>query len=306
MQAMKGRIFRIQRFSIHDGYGIRTTVFLKGCPLRCVWCHNPESQKFEPEVGYKTEKCLSCYKCAEVCDKGAIEVIEGKIYIKRELCDGCGRCVEVCSGGALEVFGKDVSVGEVITFVEKDRVFYEKSRGGVTFSGGEPYFQPEFLLALLEACKSRGINTAVDTSGYTKWRIIKKTIPFVDFFLYDLKDYRDDRHKRMCGNGNKIILLNLKKLVDSGAEVVVRIPVIPNYNFEYEDFEGYLSILESVGAERVDLLPYHSLARDKYRLLGRRYIPEIPRMVENAEKLATEFAAILERRGMRVSVGGYF
>ncbi|MBO8179713.1 MAG: glycyl-radical enzyme activating protein [Archaeoglobus sp.] len=306
MQAMKGRIFRIQRFSIHDGYGIRTTVFLKGCPLHCVWCHNPESQSFEPEVGYKAEKCLSCYKCAEVCDKGAIVAAEKGIEINREMCDRCGKCVEVCSGRALEIFGKDVSVEEVIAIVEKDRVFYENSGGGVTFSGGEPYFQPEFLLALLRACKSRRINTAVDTSGYARWEVIERTLPFVDFFLYDLKDYRDDRHRRTCGAGNETILLNLRKLVDSGAEVIVRIPVIPGYNFEHEDFEGYLGVLESVGVERVDVLPYHSLARDKYRLLGREYILETTEMVENARKIATEFAAFLEKSGMKVSVGGYF
>ncbi len=176
----------------------------------------------------------------------------------------------------------------------------------MTFSGGEPYFQSEFLLALLRACKSRRINTAVDTSGYVRWEVIERTLPFVDFFLYDLKDYRDDRHRRTCGAGNKTILLNLRKLVDSGAEVIVRIPVIPGYNFEYKGFEGYLGVLESAGVERVDVLPYHSLARDKYRLLGREYILETPRMVENAKKLATDFATFLEERGLKVSVGGYF
>ncbi len=303
---MKGRIFRIQRFSIHDGYGIRTTVFFKGCPLRCIWCHNPESQKFEREICYKAEKCLSCYECVEACERGAITVGNDEMDIDRERCDGCGKCVEVCRGGALELFGMDVTVDDVISVVEKDRVFYESSGGGVTFSGGEPYFQPDFLLSLLKACKSRGISTAVDTSGYANWEVMEKTLPFVDFFLYDLKDCRSDRHREMCGAGNELILSNLRKLVDAGMEVIVRIPVVPGYNFEEGDFECYFRILENVGVDRVDILPYHSLARDKYRWLGREYMLEMPKMAEKAKNTATEFAEFLEKKGLRVTLGGYF
>ena len=302
---MMGRVFRIQRFSIHDGYGIRTTVFFKGCPLRCVWCHNPESQRYEFEVAYRAEKCLECLACIDACRKGAIE--KGKdnlVEINREICDGCGECVKACRGGALEIYGKDVSVREVVEIIEKDEVFYCNSGGGVTFSGGEPYYQPEFLLALLRACRDLNISTAVDTSGYVKWEVMEKTLPFVDFFLYDVKDYRSERHKKVCGAGNELILSNLRKLVSSGAEVIVRIPVVPGLNFEKGDFEGYCEVLMKTEVERVDLLPYHSLARDKYRWLGREYV--VPDVSEDARRLSGEFAGFLRRAGFDVTVGGYF
>ncbi|WP_230972366.1 glycyl-radical enzyme activating protein [Archaeoglobus neptunius] len=298
---MKGRIFRIQRFSIHDGYGIRTTVFLKGCPLRCIWCHNPESQKFDIEVGYKIEKCNLCFRCGGICE--AIGHADG-VEIDRGRCDGCGRCVEICSAGAFELYGLDVGVEDVMNLIEKDAVFYKNSGGGVTFSGGEPYFQPDFLLALLKACKNMGINTAVDTSGYAKWSTIERTLPFVDFFLYDLKDYRDDRHRKFCGAGNEPIISNLKKLIDAGKEVIVRIPVVPGYNFENGDFEGYFKVLENTGCERVDVLPFHSLAVDKYRWLGRDW--DFPDITRRAREMSEEFARFLEKRGMQTSIGGYF
>ncbi len=303
--SVRGRIFRIQRFSIHDGYGIRTTVFLKGCPLRCVWCHNPESQRFEREVGYRREKCLRCYECLKVCE--LIEKAEKGIEIDREACDGCGRCVDVCRGGALEIYGEDVTVEEVVGEVEKDAVFYKNSNGGVTFSGGEPYFQPVFLKSLLIACEERGINAAVDTSGYARWDVIEDTLDLVDFFLYDVKDYRSDRHVKMCGVGNGVILENLAKLVASGCEVIVRIPVIPGYNFDLEqlgsEFDGYANILDNAGARRVDLLPYHSMARDKYRWLGRGFLSSDP---DAAREVAREFADRLEEAGFDVTLGGYF
>ncbi len=301
---MKGRIFRIQRFSIHDGYGIRTTVFLKGCPLKCVWCHNPESQKFDIEIGYRPEKCLGCYLCLDVCSKRAISRGKGAIELDRKKCDGCGECVGVCRGKALETYGRDVSVEEVMKVVEKDMVFYKNSGGGATFSGGEPYFQPRFLLSLLKSCKERGIGTAVDTSGYAEWKVIESTLPFVDFFLYDVKDYRSDRHKIMCGADNGLILSNLRNLLDLGAEVIVRIPIIPGYNFEQDDFDGYAKLLTEVGVERVDLLSYHSLARDKYRWLGRDY--KLPELSERARDLSAKFAEFLREVGFKVTVGGYF
>ncbi len=302
---MMGRIFRIQRFSIHDGYGIRTTVFFKGCPLRCVWCHNPESQKFDIEIGYKAEKCLGCYTCLNACSRQAIgRGNETLVQIDREICDGCGECVRVCRGGALEIYGMDVSVEDVMKVIEKDTVFYKNSGGGATFSGGEPYFQPEFLLSLLKSCRERGISTAVDTSGYADWRVIESTLPFTDLFLYDVKDYRSDRHRVMCGAGNELIVSNLRNLIDLGAEVIVRIPVIPGYNFEEGDFDGYARLLTKAGVERVDILPYHSLARDKYRWLGREY--RLPEMSEKARDLSTNFAQFLENMGFKVTVGGYF
>ncbi len=300
---MRGRIFRIQRFSIHDGYGIRTTVFLKGCPLCCIWCHNPESQNFERDIAYKEEKCLFCLNCIAVCERKAIKANyeAKKIEIDRNVCDLCGKCSEVCSGNAIEIFGFDVEAGEVIDIVERDRVFYKHSGGGVTFSGGEPYSQPEFLLRLLSLCKEKGINTVVDTSGYASWKTIEKSIDFVDLFLYDIKDHLSERHKVTTGVGNDIILSNLARLIDS-AEVVVRIPVIPGCNLKNrDDIKGFIDVLSDVGIRRVDLLPYHSFARDKYRWLDREF-----HEFESGLNVINEFAEDLKNVGFKVTKKGYF
>lgn len=302
MQDLEGRIFRIQRFSIHDGPGIRTTVFLKGCPLRCIWCHNPESQSFSLEVGYRKERCLGYHECLKSCERSAIEASEG-ISVLREKCDGCGKCVEACPSGALEIYGMDVTASHVMEIVERDRVFYKNSGGGVTFSGGEPYFQPDFLLSLLEECRNRGISAAVDTSGFTDWKVIETSMEFADLFLYNLKDYSSERHRRFCGVGNEHILQNLKNLLDAGNNVVVRIPVVPGYNFS-EDFDSYIEILAKLGCRRIDLLPFHSLAKDKYRWLGREWL--MPEIGDEARSIALAFSEALEAMGFEVTVGGYF
>ena len=305
---MRGRIFRIQRFSIHDGYGIRTTVFLKGCPLRCIWCHNPESQNFEKELGYIRKKCVYCLKCLEVCEMKAIRPneTEMRIEIDRGKCNLCGRCAEICSGKALEIFGHDVEAEDVVEVIERDKIFYTHSGGGATFSGGEPYYQPEFLNSLLSLCRERGINTAVDTSGYTSWGNIAKSIDFVNFFLYDLKDYDSERHKVVTGAGNELIISNLRKIIEvmDPSQVVVRIPFVPGSNFlSRDDFNGFLRVLSYVGAERVDVLPYHSLARDKYMWLGREF-HDFSKV--GLEQFSDEFAEFLKEHGFRVTKGGYF
>jgi pyruvate formate lyase activating enzyme len=304
---MLGRVFRIQRFSIHDGYGIRTTVFLKGCPLRCVWCHNPESQNFEKELGYVSEKCVYCLKCVEVCEMKAIKPEQsGMVEIDRRKCNLCGKCVEVCRGKALEIFGFDINAEEVVKIVERDRVFYKHSGGGATFSGGEPYYQPEFLFSLLFLCKERGINTAVDTSGYTSWKTISESIDLVDLFLYDLKDYDTERHRATTGAGNELIVSNLRKIVEvmGPSPIVVRIPFIPGSNFNTkEDFNGFLKVLAYVGANKVDVLPYHSLARDKYRWLDRKF-RDFGK--SGLEQFSDEFVEFLKEHGFKVTKGGYF
>ena len=294
------RLFRIQRFSIHDGPGIRTTVFFKGCPLRCVWCHNPEGQRYETEVAYKEERCVQCLECVSACEYGAIS-FEGGIRIDRELCTGCGKCVEVCKTGALYLYGFEIEVESVVKILERDIVFYRNSGGGATFSGGEPFFQSNSLLKLLKLCKNRRISVAVDTSGYARWEIIEKSINYVDLFLYDVKDYDSERHRKFTGVSNELIISNLENLVACGANVVVRIPYIPGCNFSCEDdFQNFARFLDSIGVRRVDVLPYHSLARDKYRWLGRNFY-EVPSS-EGHEK----FTELLEEIGFKVSVGGYF
>ncbi len=304
---MKGRIFRIQRFSIHDGYGIRTTVFLKGCPLRCLWCHNPESQRYEIELAYREERCTGCKDCIEVCDRNALHWDYGseRLSVDWKLCNGCGRCVEACKTNALFLYGYDADAEDVVREVEKDSVFYRNSGGGVTFSGGEPYLQPDFLIEMLKLCKDRGIGTAVDTSGYTSWKNMERSLDLVDLFLFDLKDYNGRRHRNFTGVDNKLIIENLHKLLKSAnVEVVIRIPFIPSCNFKSEeDYRGFLELLQRLDAERVDVLPYHSLSRDKYRWLGRKeefYEIRLDKLNHH------DFVEMLRNAGFKVSIGGYF
>ncbi len=297
---MKGRIFRIQRFSIHDGPGIRTTIFLKGCPLRCVWCHNPESQRFEAEIAYRGEKCTACHRCVAACPANALKPESSGIEVDRDACNGCGECVKVCMSEALFIYGRDVEPSGILDEIRKDAVFYRNSGGGVTFSGGEPYSQPDFLLETLRLCRDEGINTAVDTSGYTPWKNIERTLDLVNLFLYDLKDYDSARHRLLTGAGNELILDNLRKLLPA-SDVVVRIPFIPSCNFQsHDDFRAFLDLLLRLDAERVDVLPYHSLSRDKYRWLGREFF-EIGKGPDYRE-----FVEMLSEAGIDVSVGGYF
>ena len=297
---MKGRIFRIQRFSIHDGPGIRTTVFLKGCPLSCLWCHNPESQRFEIELAYRGERCTSCHRCVAACPVNALKPASPGVEVDRNSCNGCGECVRVCRSGALFLYGQDVEPSEVVDEVRKDAVFYRNSGGGVTFSGGEPYSQPRFLLEMLRLCRDEGIGTAVDTSGHAPWKSIEATIDLVDVFLYDLKDYDGERHKRLTGVDNELILNNLRKLLDT-SDVVVRIPFIPSCNFQSpDDFGGFLDLLMRLDVGRVDVLPYHSLSRDKYRWLGMEFFE-----IGNGPDYR-EFVEMLRDAGIETSMGGYF
>lgn len=298
---MKGRIFRIQRFSIHDGPGIRTTVFLKGCPLKCAWCHNPESQHFEVDLAYREEKCTGCFECVGICEMKAIRACGEAIVIDRNLCNACGMCADVCRAEALFLYGYDADARDVVCEVKKDSVFYRNSGGGVTFSGGEPYSQPDFLLEMLRLCREEGISAAVDTSGYTRWRNIEKTLDFVDLFLYDLKDHDRSRHMRFTGVSNELILENLRKLLEV-SNVVVRIPFIPSCNFQSrDDFRGFLDLLLRLDVGRVDVLPYHSLSRDKYRWLGRTFFE-----INGKGPDYREFVEVLRDAGIDVSVGGYF
>ena len=263
-------MFDIKHFAVHDGPGIRTTVFLKGCPLKCEWCHSPESQSFEKEIMVNPELCISCGACAKVCTSGAL-IQPGAINY--ESCNLCFKCVDECYSGALEVVGYHRTVAEVLREVEKDRLLYETSKGGVTISGGEPTAQQEFIYLLLDTLKENEFHTILDTCGHAPWGLFKRIIPRVDLFLYDLKHMDSDVHKKLTGRGNDLVISNLEKLDrESASAIRVRVPLIPGINdternlTEMAEFLGGLSRIEAV-----DLLPYHRIGIPKYRALGRDY-----------------------------------
>jgi pyruvate formate lyase activating enzyme len=294
--SLKGRVFDIQRYSLHDGPGIRTTVFLKGCPARCLWCHNPESQSFDPEVLVFERRCAHCGTCVTVCPEGAPSPGSG-------LCAACGACVEACPAGARELAGREMTVDEVLAEVRKDRVFYEESGGGVTLSGGEPLSQIAFVVALLEALRREGLGTAVDTCGFAPRESLLRLVPLVDVFLFDVKLVDDERHRALTGLPSGPILENLKALATAHGDVRVRIPVVPGYTDGVADLGVTAAFLaELPGVRRIDLLPFHRTGAAKARRLGRPYALEslLPPAARQIESLAGIFRA----QGLTVSIGG--
>jgi pyruvate formate lyase activating enzyme len=267
-----GFVFDIKRFSIHDGPGIRTTVFLKGCPLSCLWCHNPESQAQTPELILYPDRCIYCGACIIACQNDAISNQEGSIITDRSLCKVSGDCVEVCFSGAREIVGKDMSATDVILEVVKDRPFFDQSGGGVTFSGGEPFQQTDFLEECLRLSKGEGLHTVVDTCGYTSWESMSRMMDHIDLLLYDVKIIDNLHHLRNTGVDNKLIFDNLSAIIKAGKEVYIRYPVIPGLNDSMDSIKILGKLLENLkGIKRVDLLPYHGLSGVKYRRLDRPY-----------------------------------
>lgn len=263
---LKANIFEIKRFAVHDGDGIRTTVFFKGCPLRCLWCHNPESLEAKPQLAWYSHKCIGCGECVSACPKGAHSVAEGVHGFDRDLCAACGKCVDACPGDALTLYGREITVAELLPLLLEDRDFYESSGGGVTLSGGECLLQADFCAELLKALKGEGIHTAVDTCGFVSRQALDKVIPFTDVFLYDLKAYDEDVHIRCTGQSNKLILENLCYLDDCGKKAEIRIPFVPGWNDDQmEKIAAFLKELSNITGVRV--LPYHNYAGSKYRAL---------------------------------------
>lgn len=259
-----GMIFDIKKFAINDGPGIRTAVFLKGCPLRCVWCHNPESQSPLPELSLSPEKCIGCGWCTSVCPNG----------LDRALCTGCGKCVEKCYAGAREIIGRRMTVEDVLAEVLKDRIFYENSGGGMTVSGGEPLFQPEFTTALLEAAKKENIHNCLDTSGFAQWTKIEKMLPFVDIFLYDLKETDPERHIEYTGVPLEPILGNLREIDRRGGVTILRCPIVPGLNDRLEHADGIAAVANSLRhLHEINLMPYHPLGESKRTRLGKTSVP---------------------------------
>lgn len=298
-----GIVFDIRSFSIHDGPGIRTTVFFKGCPLRCRWCHNPESQSPAAELILHPSLCIGCGACVAACPQGAISLNGHGPVTDRARCTDCGVCAAVCYADARSLVGQAMSTAEVLARVEQDRIFYEQSGGGVTFSGGEPLMQPDFLLALLRGCKERGFHTVLDTCGFAAPETLARVREDVDLFLYDLKVVDEARHREVTGVSNAVILENLQALSRAGCEIVLRVPVIPGVN----DDDDALEQLGRFAADlphlaRVDLLAYHRAGIEKYERLDRPYelMEAQPPSVERMDEIAARLRAL----GLSVTIGG--
>ncbi len=298
---IKGLVFNIQRFSVADGPGIRTTVFLKGCNLRCYWCHNPESWDPEASIEVFPERCIGCGECVRACPHGARSSVNGAISFDRSACHRCGVCAEACMADAIRTVGEEMSCDEVLQEIERDVPFFRESGGGVTISGGEPLLQPEFALALLKRCKEAGLHTCVDTSGQGSTEALRRLFPYVDLFYFDIKHLDPRIHRAETGLANEDILRNFAVVVRSGVPVVVRVPVIPGFN----DTVDALSDIADFVAKRmpggtVHLLPYHRYGQQKYAMLGLDY------ELKDAETPSPEFLKaarkIVESRGLKCEV----
>jgi len=295
-----GNVLEIKRFAVHDGPGIRSTLFLKGCPLHCLWCHNPESLASRPQLACYAHKCINCGECAAVCPTGAHSMVDGRHVFDRAKCRACGKCEAVCLGKALRLYGTRMTVEEAVNLLLEDRDFFGVD-GGVTLSGGEPLVQPEFCFELLTALKREGINTAVDTCGDVEWDVFAKILPVTDHFLFDFKQADSALHRKLTGRGNERILANLQRLSDAGAWIEIRIPLVPGCNDSEVDLRAVGAILGKLRIERVKILPYHSMARSKYAALD---MPDtLPRVDPPDDAAIQRAVAILREFGVNAVSG---
>ncbi|MBW2003365.1 MAG: glycyl-radical enzyme activating protein [Deltaproteobacteria bacterium] len=296
-----GIVFLIQSYSIQDGPGIRSTIFMKGCPLRCLWCQNPESLEPYPQLLTHDERCILCGECVESCPLGAITLDknEGR-KIERVKCNLCFKCVDVCPTGALTKVGKYMTVEEVMSEIEKDELIYYESGGGVTISGGEPLFQGSFTYNLLRACKERGLHTALDTCGYAPWTLMEKVLRYVDLVLYDIKHMDPKAHKQATGKSNSLILRNVHK-IPHHIKVWLRIPLIPEFNDSDENLRKVVELGREIGAEKISILPFNKLGEGKYQSMGKEF--PMAKIEPSSTKKIREMQRSIERFGIPVTVG---
>ncbi len=304
-QKTMGRVFKIQRHALHDGPGIRTLVFLKGCPLRCLWCFNPESHSTRPQAMHEPAKCLGCGACLEACPlPGAVEMNKSGVLLHHEICNGCGLCAQACPSGAMSVTGGSMSVDQVLSEVLKDRVFYERSGGGVTLSGGEVAMQPDFAGALLQSCRRQGIHTAVETSGYSPWPDLKKIIDFSDLVFFDLKAMDPLKHLELTGVDNGLVLENARSIARSGTPMIIRMPLIPGCNDSEQNIKatGAFVAGQLPGVSELHVLPYEMLGEAKYHKLGRDYA--LKNLMPPADEATRSVKEMLGSYGLRVQIKG--
>lgn len=301
---LRGVVFNIQRFSVHDGPGIRTTVFLKGCPLRCAWCSNPEALRMRPEIITRDVKCIRCGKCVEACPEQAIAVVENKRTIEWEKCNSRMQCAEVCPSGAIEATGRYMTVAEVMDPVWRDAGYCRHSGGGMTLSGGEPLVQWQFALQLLREAKRMELHTALDTTGYGDWEILDELLNFTDLLLYDVKHPNSARHQESTGVPNERILDNLRRMADkSGITVWVRYPLIPHFNDSEDVLEELCAVVLPLkpAVEKISLLPYHKFGEAKYAALGKTYPWKDISTISEAQ--VEKLKKLVESHGIEVDVG---
>lgn len=271
MQGLSARIFNIRKFCTHNGPGLRTTVFFKGCPMRCKWCSHPESQSAKTQIFWNASKCVQCMQCINICPKMAILSLNGKTCIRSERCDGCAVCVNICPSRALTLSGRSYTLDQVVNTCLQDKAYYESSGGGVTLSGGEPLMQYHFAEAFLQIMKAEGIHTALETAGYTSPDIFSRILPLTDLFLFDIKHHSHKAHYKGTGTYNDLILQNLRTAAASGKEVLARIPVIPVYNNSLQDARRFAELFLDMGVRSVQLIPFHQTGSYRYAMLGVPY-----------------------------------
>lgn len=291
---MESLVFNIQKYSIHDGNGIRTTIFFKGCPMKCKWCHNPESQSYEPIIMHNAEKCTNCRSCVEKCPQDAIRYEDGKIKTSNEKCNFCEKCVDTCINNAREKAGKNYSVEEIMKEIEKDKMFYEQSKGGVTLSGGEVMTQDmDYIVTILKKCHRMGYSVNIDTCGHAGFENFEKVLPYVDTFLYDIKHMDDEIHKVITGQGNFMVLDNLRKLSEKGAKINIRMPLVEGVNSDDKNIDKTIEFLKSINVEKINLLPYHNTGKSKYERMGLAYEGDVYEAPDNErmESIRAKFQA---------------